>query len=66
VSNDVLDGIIARAGLRLAGDDYDRLVRQFAVVQDQMAGLRLAEARYAEPAAIYPAAGVGLAADNSG
>jgi hypothetical protein len=56
VSNEVVDAIIARAALRLSDDEYDRLVRQYAVVREHMAGLRLPEARYAEPAVIYPAA----------
>ncbi len=56
MSNAVVDAIIARARLKLSNEEYERLVRQYAVVEEQMAGLRLADARHAEPAVIYPAA----------
>jgi hypothetical protein len=57
VSREVVDAAITRARLRLSDEEYERLVRQYALIQEQMAALRLAEARYLEPAVIYSAAG---------
>jgi aspartyl-tRNA(Asn)/glutamyl-tRNA(Gln) amidotransferase subunit A len=53
-----LDASLARAGLDVAGEDYERLLRAYPVIQDQLAQLRLPEVRYAEPAIIYPARSV--------
>lgn len=54
-SDQVVAAIVARDGLRLPADEYTRLVGIYAELQPQLAQLRLAEVRYAEPAIIYPA-----------
>lgn len=46
-----LELLLQRAGLtRLSDEDRERLARQVAVFQEQLAELRIPEARYAEPA----------------
>ena len=50
-----VDAILAAARLPLTGEDYERLLRNYPMVQAQMAALRIPEARYSEPAIIVPA-----------
>jgi amidase len=50
-----LDAILERAGLSIVGDEYDKLLRAYPYLQEQLAELRRPEVRYAEPAVIYPA-----------
>jgi hypothetical protein len=50
-----VDAILAAARLPLTGEDYERLLRNYPMIQAQMAALRIPEARYSEPAVIFPA-----------
>ena len=50
-----VDAVLASARLPLTGEDYERLLRNYPMIQSQMAALRFPEARYCEPAAIFPA-----------
>jgi hypothetical protein len=56
MNTDTFDALIARARLPLSDDERERLARLYPVVEAQVAELRLPEARYAEPADIFPAA----------
>jgi hypothetical protein len=51
-----VDAVLAAARLPLTGEDYERLLRTYPTIQAQLATLRSDEARYLEPAIIYPAA----------
>ena len=55
-STAAVESILARTGLPVSEDEQERLVRFYPIVQDWMAQLRAAEARYADPALVYPAA----------
>jgi len=48
-----VDAIIARDGLRLAPEEYERLVALYDETQTQLATLRAAEFGHTEPAVIY-------------
>ncbi|HLZ29678.1 MAG TPA: hypothetical protein VKV73_20355 [Chloroflexota bacterium] len=48
-----VDAVVAAARLPLTGEDYERLLRTYPMVQAQMATLRFPEARYGEPASIF-------------
>ena len=50
-----VDSILARAGLSVTEAERERLIRFYPLVRDWMERLRMVEARYAEPAMIYPA-----------
>jgi hypothetical protein len=50
-----VDAVLAAARLPLTGEDYERLLRNYPMIQAQMAALRLDEARYCEPGVIFPA-----------
>ena len=47
--------LIERSGLRLTDDERERLIRMYPDIQAWVESLRLAEARYAEPALTYRA-----------
>jgi len=47
-----VDAVLAAARLPLTGEDYERLLRNYPIVQDQLAALRFPEARACEPATI--------------
>ncbi|MFN8524668.1 MAG: hypothetical protein U0821_16345 [Chloroflexota bacterium] len=51
-----VDGITARTGVKLTAEDRERVLRLYPRLRDYAAALRIPEARYAEPAIIYPAA----------
>jgi hypothetical protein len=53
--SDTLETLLARARLPLTPEEVERLQRNWPVIQSWLADIRLPEARYAEPAAIYPA-----------
>jgi hypothetical protein len=55
-ADQALAAIVARDELHLTADEYTRLVGIYAELQPQLAALRVAEVRYAEPAIIYSAA----------
>ena len=48
-----VDAILARDGLRLSPQEYERLIAIYAEIQEQMAELRASEFAYLEPAVIY-------------
>jgi hypothetical protein len=48
-----VDGVLARTGLPTSPEDYDRLLRIFAHVAQQVADVRLPVARDYEPAHIF-------------
>lgn len=50
-----VDTILGLAQLPMAEDEYAQLVRTYALYREQAAALRIPEARYAQPADIYPA-----------
>ena len=47
--------VLQRTGLPVTPEERDRLVRIFPSIKEWTDGLRLEEARYAEPALIFPA-----------
>jgi hypothetical protein len=55
MSKETFDALLARAQLPMTDDEYQALLAMYAVIEEQVAELRLPEARYAEPASIYPA-----------
>ena len=55
-ANIAVDAVLARAGLRVTPEDYERLVGLYPTLRAQCAALRLPELRDLEPAVIYPAA----------
>ncbi|MGE3270485.1 MAG: hypothetical protein AB7P40_17155 [Chloroflexota bacterium] len=50
-----VDAILSRAGLPVTPQERERLIRLYPSFAQRLAGLRVPEARYAEPALIYPA-----------
>ena len=50
-----VDAVLARAGLRVTPEDYERLIGLYPILRAQCAALRLPELRDLEPALIYPA-----------
>jgi hypothetical protein len=50
-----VDGVLARTGLPVSPEERERLIRLYPLIQEWLAGVRVPEARYAEPASIYPA-----------
>jgi hypothetical protein len=48
-----VDAIVERDHLRLPVDEYERLVRIYGELQDQLAAMRAPEFRDAEPATIF-------------
>lgn len=50
-----VDLLLARAGLPVAPEERERLIRVYPMIEEWTSGLRLPETRYAEPAVIYPA-----------
>lgn len=50
-----VDQVLARTGLPVTPEERERLIRVYPMIDEWTSGLRLPEARYAEPAVIYPA-----------
>jgi hypothetical protein len=50
-----VDLVLARTGLVVTAEERERLIRVYPTIAEWMAGLRIPETRYAEPALIYPA-----------
>ncbi len=48
-----IEEVLGRAGVRLSDEERERLSRNLAFYESQLAELRLPEARYAEPAVIH-------------
>jgi hypothetical protein len=52
---DAVDTILGLAQLSVADDEYERMLRTYALLRTQVVALRIPEARYAQPADIYSA-----------
>jgi hypothetical protein len=50
-----VDCVLKRAGLTVSAEERTRLIRVYPSIAEWTDGVRLPEARYAEPAVIYPA-----------
>ena len=50
-----VDLVLARTGLPVTPEERERLIRVYPTIAEWTGALRLPEARYAEPALIYPA-----------
>ena len=50
-----VDAILARNGIPVSQAERDRLIRFYPLVRGWTERLRMVEARYADPAMIYPA-----------
>jgi hypothetical protein len=48
-----VDAVLASSRLTVSADEYERLLRNYPSILEQMAELRAPEMRYLEPAAIY-------------
>ena len=53
MSREQVEASLRRANLSLSDDERERLVRIYALVQREMADVRISDARNAEPAVIY-------------
>ena len=53
--SDTLETLLACAKLPLTPEEVERLQRNWPVIESWLADIRFPEARYAEPAMIYPA-----------
>jgi len=51
----VVDAIVARDGLHLEKEDYERLVSQYADLRSELEQLRPANLRSLEPATVFSA-----------
>ena len=51
-----VDAILTRTGIPVSAAERERLIRFHPLVRGWMEELRMAEARYAEPVLVYPAA----------
>ena len=49
-----IDAVLAAARLPLTGEDYERLLGNYPIIQAQVATLRFPEVRYTEPAMVFP------------
>jgi len=54
-----VDAVLARAGLNVTPEDYERLLGLYPALRTQAADLRIPELRGLEPAVIYPARSAG-------
>ena len=50
-----VDLVLARSGLPVSPEERERLIRLYPTIAEWTGAVRVAEARYAEPALIYPA-----------
>jgi hypothetical protein len=48
-----VDTILGLAGLSVDDEEYERLLRTYPMLRDQVAALRIPEVRHAEPAIIF-------------
>jgi hypothetical protein len=51
-----VDVVITRTGMVVSEEERARLIRLYPLVRERTERLRMVEARYADPAMIYPAA----------
>jgi hypothetical protein len=54
-TKEAVDTILGLAQLPMNEEEYERLLRIYPLLREQVAELRIPEVRYAEPAIIYPA-----------
>ena len=54
VARQLLDSIVARDGLKLPSEEYERLARLLAEMQPDLAEMRADEYRYVEPDCTSP------------
>lgn len=50
-----VDHLLATAGLTIADEERAYFIRAYPIIKESLQHLRIPEARYAEPALIYPA-----------
>ena len=50
-----VDAVLGRERLEVTPEDYERLLRDYPIMRQQLLELRLEEARYVEPAIVYSA-----------
>jgi hypothetical protein len=50
-----VDAVLAAARLPLTSEDYERLLHNYALIQSQLAAVRLPELRNREPAMVFRA-----------
>ncbi|MGE3270849.1 MAG: hypothetical protein AB7P40_19000 [Chloroflexota bacterium] len=50
-----VDLVLAQRGLPVSAEERERLIRLYPMMDEWTSAVRVAEARYAEPALIYPA-----------
>jgi hypothetical protein len=53
--NDVVSAILRRDRVTLKPDEYERLLRNYTLVEQQLVSLRVPESRYSEPALRFEA-----------
>ena len=47
--------VLARTGFPVSDEERERLIRLYPIIKSRSEHLRMVEARYADPAMIYPA-----------
>jgi len=50
-----VEAAIVRTGMRVSDEERERLVRLYPLIRSRNEALRMVEARYADPAMVYPA-----------
>jgi hypothetical protein len=53
--NDIVSAILRRERVTLKPDEYERLLRNYPLIEEQLASLRVPESRYSEPALRFDA-----------
>jgi len=51
-----VEAVLTRTGMPVSDEERERLVRLYPLIKERMEQLRMVEARYAEPAMVFPAA----------
>ena len=51
-----VDTVVTRTGMQVTEEERERLVRLYPLIRERTEALRMVEARYADPAMVYPAA----------
>jgi len=51
-----VEAVLTRTGMTVSAEERERLIRLYPLIKERADQLRMVEARYAEPAMIYPAA----------
>jgi hypothetical protein len=50
-----VEAVIARTGMVVSEEERERLIRLYPLIKERNEQLRMVEARYADPAMVYPA-----------